>query len=45
MAKETQQRQKIDDNFMSTDYEVIVIFSYLWPIYINPEARFWTRGL
>ena len=37
--------KNFDDNVMSTNCDVIVIFSYLWSIWSNTEAGFWTYGL
>ena len=34
-----------DDDGMSENYDVILIFADLWLIWYNPEADFWTHGL
>ena len=46
LTKEPRQNQKkIDDDVVTTKYDVINTFSDLWLIWSNPEPGFRTNGL
>ena len=34
-----------DDDVMPVNFDVILFFGILWPIWINPEVRFLTPGI